>query len=273
MPSLSVEFLKASSQERFPPLPIESTSKQFKLCVIPEIGIPIMSLTNAYVIEPAAQPILNVAGDERVFPVNEIFCVGRNYADHAIEMGGDPNREPPFFFMKPGFAILGDGGVMEYPAFSNDVHHEVELVVALGQGGTDVSEEEATSLIFGYGVGIDMTRRDLQSLAKEKSQPWEAGKTFRHSAPCSNIVPIAQTGELTEGAIWLEINGERRQTGNINQMIWKVPEIIARLSSLFTLAPGDLIYTGTPAGVGPVQKGDAIVANIEAVGRLNVSCL
>ncbi len=225
----------------------------------------------AYVIESAAQATLGVRGTDHVFPVNTIYCVGRNYADHAIEMGGDPDREPPFFFIKPAYALLENGGEMEYPAFSEDVHHEVEMVVALKAGGRDVSVEDAMQLVYGYAVGIDMTRRDLQSEAKDKSRPWEAGKSFRHAAPCSEIVPIEATGEINAGNIFLDINGERKQAGDVNQMIWKVPEVISRLSSMFVLNPGDLIFTGTPAGVGPVHRGDQVVAHIDEVGELRIS--
>ena len=229
-----------------------------------------------YVFPPHTLPSLAVNGTRARFPVNEIYCVGRNYADHAIEMGSDPDREPPFFFMKAGFSLLEDGGHMDWPGFSEDVHHEVELVVALGpvegRGSENpaVAMQDAMSLVYGYAVGIDMTRRDLQAEAKDKARPWEAGKTFLHAAPCSDIRPIASSGEVNAGEIYLEVNGERRQSGDINQMIWKVPEIISRLSALFVLAPGDLIYTGTPAGVGPVAPGDRIDAAIAGVGHLSV---
>ena len=224
----------------------------------------------SFVIKPAAQVVLPVNGSSALFPVGQIYCVGRNYADHAIEMGHDPDREAPFFFMKPGYAVLQDGEQMQYPALSTDVHHEVELVVALAKGGQHVSVSDAMALVFGYAVGIDMTRRDLQAQAKEKSRPWEAGKTFKHAAPCSAISPLASTGEMNDGLIRLSINGDDRQRGDINQMIWKVPEVISRLSELFLLQAGDLIYTGTPAGVGPVRPGDDIEAQIDKLGRLNI---
>jgi fumarylpyruvate hydrolase len=208
------------------------------------------------VFERPAGPTIAVAGSDRRFPVGSIYCVGRNYADHAVEMGGDPDREPPFFFVKPPFAILADNAPMTYPKFTSDLHHEVELVVAMGEEG-----------IFGYAVGIDMTRRDLQGEAKEKSRPWEAGKTFAHAAPCGAIQP--ESSVLNEAGIQLSINGEVRQSGNVNQMIWKIPEIIERLSELFVLAPGDLIYTGTPAGVGPVEVGDAIEASVGGLPALS----
>jgi len=227
-----------------------------------------MEKTVTYVFKPRDVVSVPVAGSAARFPVNNIYCVGRNYADHAIEMGGDPNREAPFFFMKPAFAVLSDGAEMKYPSHSNDVHHEVELVVALQRGGTNISVEEALSLVYGFGVGVDMTRRDLQGEAKEKSRPWEAGKTFQHAAPCSALRKLSEVGQLNEASITLRINGETRQAGDINQMIWKVPEIISRLSELFVLQPGDMIYTGTPAGVGPVRRGDAINAHIDRLPEL-----
>lgn len=224
----------------------------------------------SFVIEPAARVVLPVNGSRDVFPVGQIYCVGRNYAEHALEMGHDPDREAPFFFMKPAYAVLQNGGQMQYPALSSDVHHEVELVVALARGGSNVSVRDAMQWVFGYAVGIDMTRRDLQAQAKEKSRPWEAGKTFKHAAPCSAITPLAVTGEMNDGLVRLSINGDERQRGDINQMIWKVPEVISRLSELFLLQAGDLIYTGTPAGVGPIRPGDDIEAQIDKVGSLNI---
>ena len=224
----------------------------------------------SYVIESPKTTELAVKGGG-IFPVHQIYCVGRNYADHAVEMGGDPDKEPPFFFMKPAYAVLSSGSEMEYPPLSSDVHHEVELVVALARGGRDVSVEDAMSLVYGYGVGIDMTRRDLQAEAKEKSRPWEAGKVFLHAAPCSEIVPIEESGEINDAAISLSINGEIRQDGNVNQLIWKVPEVISRLSTLFSLRSGDLIFTGTPAGVGPISRGDDIRASLAGVGELEIT--
>ena len=222
-----------------------------------------------YVIEPTPRVSIPVTHGGGLFPVNKIYCVGRNYAEHAIEMGADPDRELPFFFMKPGYAVLTGGVDMIYPNHSKDVHHEVELVVALAKGGSDISVADAMTLVFGYGVGVDMTRRDLQGEAKEDRRPWEAGKTFRHAAPCSDLVPIAESNEINSGAISLSINGQVRQSGDINQMIWKVPEVISRLSELFFLQPGDLIFTGTPAGVGPVHRGDLINASIVDVISLS----
>ena len=222
----------------------------------------------SWVIEPSDQPSLPVQGTGDRFAVGNIFCVGRNYSEHAVEMGGDPDREPPFFFIKPNFSLLEPGQDMVYPDHSIDVHYEVEMVVALGQGGRRVPVETAMQLVYGFGVGIDMTRRDLQAAAKDKRRPWEAGKSFVHAAPCSVITPIQQTGVIDAAAISLEINDEVRQSGDINQMIWKIPEIISRLSELFVLCAGDLIYTGTPAGVGSIEIGDKLQANISGLPRL-----
>jgi fumarylpyruvate hydrolase len=204
-----------------------------------------------FVFPPPAVPTLAVVGDDRLFPVHRIYCVGRNFADHAIEMGHDPNREPPFFFQKNPDTLVPSGTDFPYPAASSDVHHEIELVVALHTGGTDIPVETAMAHVFGYAVGLDMTRRDLQGEAKKLGRPWETGKAFEASAPCSPLVPAADVADVTRGAIWLKVNGELRQSGDLNQMIWKLPEMIATLSRLFTLQPGDLIFAGTPAGVGP----------------------
>ncbi|XOV90332.1 MAG: fumarylacetoacetate hydrolase family protein [Pseudomonadota bacterium] len=223
-----------------------------------------------FIFEPARQVTLPVTGTDARFPVNNIYCVGRNYADHAIEMGHDPNREAPFFFLKPSYCVLPSGGEMVYPAHSEDVHHEVELVVALKSGDQDIAVQAAMNHVFGYGVGIDMTRRDLQAEAKSLGRPWEAGKVFLHAAPCSDLTAIEQTGPLEHGEISLSINDQEKQSGNLSQMIWKVPEIISRLSSLFSLAPGDLIFTGTPAGVGPVARGDSILAKVAGLTELRI---
>jgi fumarylpyruvate hydrolase len=223
-----------------------------------------------YVIDPPSVPTLPVDGDERRFPVRRIYCVGRNYAAHAREMGHDPDREPPFFFTKPADALVPDGARIPYPLATRDLHHEVELVVALGKGGADVSAAQAQDCIFGYAVGIDLTRRDLQGEAKKLARPWDVGKAFDQSAPCSALVPARAIGHPAKGRIRLAVNGSSRQDGDLAQMIWTTPEVIAHLSRLFTLAPGDLIFTGTPAGVGPVERGDVLEGEVEGVGRLRV---
>ena len=218
---------------------------------------------------PAPTPaVLPLRGVDAVFPVHRIYCVGRNYAAHTIEMGGDPDRDPPFFFQKNPDNLVTGGGDFPYPARSKDVHHEIELVVALHQGGRDIPLDRALDCVWGYAVGLDMTRRDLQGECKKLGRPWEIGKAFDHSAPCGDLVPAAETGHPAQGAIWLEVNGDRRQTGDLDHMIWKVPEMIAYLSGLFTLAPGDLIFSGTPSGVGPVARGDRLHGHIEGVGDL-----
>jgi len=224
-----------------------------------------------FVFAPAPQPTLPVAGSDLLFPIHRIYCVGRNYAEHAIEMGHDPNREPPFFFQKNPDTIVLPGQPFPYPPASSDVHHEIEMVVAIGKGGKDIPLERALEHVYGYAVGLDMTRRDLQGEAKKLGRPWEVGKAFEASAPCSAIVPAADIGHPDHGAVWLDINGERRQTGDLNQLIWKVPEMIAYLSGLFTLAAGDLIYSGTPAGVGAVKRGDRLVGGVDGVGVIDVT--
>lgn len=222
-----------------------------------------------FAIAPAPPVALRVRGSSALFPANRIFCIGRNYADHALEMGHDPTREPPFFFCKHARDIVTDGR-FPYPRQSRDVHHEVELLVALGSGGVSIREEEALSHVWGYGVGLDMTCRDLQAAAKKLGRPWEVGKSFAGAAPCSALVPATEIGHPERGAIGLSVNGTVRQRGDLGQMIWKLPEIIATLSQYFTLDAGDLILTGTPAGVGPVARGDQLHAEIEGVGSLDL---
>ena len=219
-------------------------------------------MSTQYVIEPVVLPSLPVAGDTRRFAVNRIYCVGRNYADHAREMGHDPDREPPFFFMKPASAIVTDGADMQYPSLSSDVHHEIEMVVAIGKGGANIAANKALEHVYGYGVGLDMTRRDLQGEAKKMGRPWDTGKAFDQSAPCSALVPVAECGYPSQGSIRLMVNGEVRQEGDLNQLIWNVPDTIAYLSTLFTLQAGDLIFSGTPAGVGPIKKGDVLEGEV-----------
>lgn len=224
------------------------------------------SQTATLVIPAPPQPSLPVHGTASRFPLRRVYCVGRNYAAHAVEMGHDPDKEPPFFFQKNPDNLLSDGKDFPYPPMTNDLHHEIELVVALSGGGKDISADQALDLVYGYAVGLDMTRRDIQAALKKAARPWEAGKAFEHSAPCSEIVPASKIGHPVQGAIWLKVNGETRQSGDLNQMIWKTAEIIAELSKLFELAPGDLIMTGTPAGVGPVRRGDVMQAHIDGVG-------
>ena len=223
-----------------------------------------------YAIDFPGVPVLAVAQSNKSFPVGRIYCVGRNYAEHAREMGHDPDREPPFFFMKPADAIVQNGTTIPFPQATTDLHHEIELVVAIGKGGADIPEARALDHVFGYAVGLDMTRRDLQGKAKEMGRPWEVGKAFEQSAPCSALVPASKIGHPTQGAVWLDVNGERKQTGDLNQMIWKVPEMISYLSGLFRLAPGDIIMSGTPAGVGAVKRGDVLKGHVDGVGDVEV---
>jgi fumarylpyruvate hydrolase len=224
----------------------------------------------SYVVPPPPVVAVPVMGTQALFPVHRIYCVGRNYAAHAIEMGHDPDREAPFFFEKnPDTLVLG-GDDFPYPPRSTNVHHEIELVVAISRGGSDIPVERALDHVFGYAVGLDMTRRDLQDECKKAGRPWEIAKAFEHSAPMSDIVPASRIGHPDRGAIRLRVNGDKRQEGDLNQMIWKVPEMIAYLSGLFALQPGDLIMSGTPSGVGPVVRSDLLEGEVEGVGRLQV---
>ncbi len=224
-----------------------------------------------FVFAPPPQPAVAVRGTSALFPARRVYCVGRNYAAHAVEMGHDPNREPPFFFMKTPDALLPDGGAFPYPTETSDVHHEIEMVVALSGGGRNVAEEDALSLVFGYAVGIDFTRRDLQAEAKKLQRPWEVGKAFDAAAPCGTIARASEIGHPVKGAVTLDVNGARRQEGNLDQLIWTVPEMISILSRLFELQPGDLIFSGTPAGVGPVVRGDRLEGAVEGVGSLVIT--
>lgn len=229
----------------------------------------IQDAASNYVIKPPAIATLPVAGSDRLFPVHRVYCVGRNYAAHAVEMGHDPDKEPPFFFQKNP-DNLDTSGQFPYPPASSDVHHEIEMMVALKSGGRDIPLERALDCVYGYGVALDMTRRDLQGKAKEMGRPWEVGKAFEASAPCSALVPAERIGHPAQGAVWLDVNGERKQTGDLNQMIWKVPEMISYLSGLFTLMPGDVILSGTPAGVGAVKRGDVLRGHVEGIGEIEV---
>jgi fumarylpyruvate hydrolase len=225
----------------------------------------------SYAIEFAGPVTLPVAESNQAFPVGRIYCVGRNYAEHAREMGHDPDREPPFFFMKPADAVVPSGTTIPYPQMTKDLHHEIEMVVAIGKGGADIPVENALDHVFGYGVGLDMTRRDLQGEAKKMGRPWEMGKAFDNSAPCTALKTAGMVGHPNKGAIWLRINGEVRQKGDLAEMIWNVPETIAYLSRLITLRAGDLIMSGTPAGVGPVKPGDKLEGHVDGVGDLVVT--
>ena len=220
---------------------------------------------------PVAQPVLlPVEGSADFFPVRRVYCVGRNYADHAIEMGHDPSREPPFFFQKNPDNLLPAGKPFPYPPLSEDVHYEAECVIFLKEGGENIPVEKALDCIYGYAIGIDFTRRDLQAEAKKLGRPWEIAKAFEHSAPVSPIVPASRIGHPAAGRVWLEVNGVRKQDGDLNQMIWKVPEIIAELSKLFVLAPGDVIMTGTPAGVAAITRGDSISCGVDGISTLSL---
>jgi fumarylpyruvate hydrolase len=225
---------------------------------------------------PHAIAELPVTGSPAAFPVRRVYCVGRNYAGHAREMGSDPTREPPFFFCKPGDADAvvavpaGRAVEIDYPPATRELHHEVELVVAIGRTAKDVAPAAAAASIFGYAVGLDLTRRDLQAQMKAQSRPWEIGKAFDQSAPVGTLRRAADAGTLTEAAIRLEVDGQLRQQGRLDQMIWSVDEIIANLSTLFTLQPGDLIFTGTPEGVGPVERGQTLVGRIDGLEPLQV---
>lgn len=222
---------------------------------------------------PVAEPATAVGAGRR-FPVRRIYCVGRNYEAHAREMGHDPDREPPFFFSKPADAVLnvapGATGEFPYPGLSGNVHYEMELVVAIGQGGKDIPAERALEHVYGYALGLDMTRRDLQAEAKKLGRPWETAKGFDHSAPIGPIHPVAQVGHVDRGAIWLSVNGVEKQRSDVSQLIWSTPETIAYLSTLFELRPGDLVFTGTPEGVGPIVKGDLMTGGVDGLGEFSV---
>ncbi|MBS0366689.1 MAG: fumarylacetoacetate hydrolase family protein [Proteobacteria bacterium] len=221
-----------------------------------------------FAVPPPPIPSVPVAGGGR-FPVHRIYCIGRNYAAHAREMGMDPGREPPFFFMKPADAVVDSGADVPYPPMTANLHHEIELVVAIARGGSSISEADALGHVLGYGVGIDLTRRDLQSQAREAGRPWDVAKGFDHSAPCTAIHPQARA--VDRGAIWLKVNGQERQRSDISQMIWSVPEQIAVLSRYFMLQAGDLIFTGTPEGVGPLARGDRVAGGVEGLDEIQLS--
>jgi fumarylpyruvate hydrolase len=225
-----------------------------------------------YVIPKPAQPSLPVWGTNAHFPVRRIYCIGRNYADHAIEMGHNPNKEPPFFFQKNS-ENADSSGEFPYPSQTNDVHFEIELVVALHSGGADINEADAMKHVFGYAIGLDMTRRDLQGNMKKMGRPWEIGKAFERSAPMGLLMPAAKIGHLNTGTISLAVNEEVCQDGDLSQMIWKVPEQIAYLSRFYDIAAGDLIMSGTPAGVGSIVKGDVIKCHIDGLDPLTINVI
>jgi fumarylpyruvate hydrolase len=228
----------------------------------------------SHVFTPDPLPCVPVAGSSDDFPVRRIYCVGRNYAAHAREMGSDPTREPPFFFCKPGDAVVpvasGAIGDHPYPSETANYHHEIELVAAIGKAGSNISAADATAHVWGYAVGLDMTRRDLQTALKDKGRPWELGKSFDHSAPIGPLHPVSQIGHPATGRIWLTVNGQLKQQGDLADLIWSVPETIAHLSKYFELRPGDLIFTGTPEGVGPVLRGDIVAGGIDGIGELTI---
>jgi fumarylpyruvate hydrolase len=223
-----------------------------------------------YVISQPKQPAIAVAGTSKMFPVRRIWCVGRNYIEHIREMGQD-ERAPPFFFAKPADALVPDGGTVPYPSLTKDMHHEVELVVALKSGGRSIPVDKANDCIYGYAVGIDLTRRDLQIASRDVKRPWEVGKAFDHSAPCGALKPASEIGHPAKGKITLKVNGKVRQDGDLDQMIWNVPETINKLSEMVELAAGDIIMTGTPSGVAATVAGDKIECEVEKVGKLTVT--
>jgi fumarylpyruvate hydrolase len=217
---------------------------------------------------PPLVPAVAINGHPELFPIHRIYCVGRNYAAHAREMGANPEREPPFFFAKPANAIVPNHACIPYPPRTNNLHHEIELVVAIGQAGRDIPAARALDHVYGYAVGNDLTRRDLQSDAKDHGRPWDTSKGFDRSAVISAITPAAQSGHPSSGRIWLKVNGQVRQQADLSELIWSVPEIVAELSTFFELQPGDLIYTGTPAGVAALEKGDRIEGGIDGLDEL-----
>ncbi|WP_026354632.1 fumarylacetoacetate hydrolase family protein [Massilia niastensis] len=222
-----------------------------------------------FVFPPAPQASGAVAGSEARFPIRRVFCVGRNYEAHAREMGNDPDREPPFFFMKPADAVVAASGTVPYPPLTDDLHHEVEMVVAIGTGGANLSAHQALEHVWGYAVGVDLTRRDLQAVAKKMGRPWDWAKGFDASAPCGPIVPVGVTGHPRAGSVSLTVNGDPRQQGDLEELIWPVADVIAYISQSVALAPGDLIFTGTPAGVGALQPGDRVGATVSGVGSIS----
>jgi len=227
----------------------------------------------SYLFTPSALPVLPIIGRDERFPVRRIYCVGRNYAAHALEMGGNPEREPPFFFSKPADALVQNGSIIAYPPATDNFHFEMELVIAINGTAKNLSVSEAVKLIFGYASGIDLTRRDLQSAAKEKGRPWDCAKGFDFSAPCSAIAEAKSVPHIENSRLWLNVNGQNKQQALISDMIWNPPEIVAHLSKMFELKAGDLIYTGTPAGVGPLQPGDHVNGGIEGLPEITIDII
>jgi fumarylpyruvate hydrolase len=223
-----------------------------------------------YTLSPPPVDSVAVSGTHARFPVRRIFCVGRNYAAHAREMGRDPDREPPFFFLKPRDAVVDSGATVPYPPQTSNFQHEIELVVAVGKGGRDIDAKYALAHVWGYAVGIDLTRRDLQFAARDQGRPWDWGKAFDRSAPCSAIRSVADVGHPEAGRIWLAVNGATKQEADIGELIWRVPEVIASISNSMELRPGDLIFTGTPAGVGPLVPGDEVRGGIDGIGEITL---
>ena len=217
-----------------------------------------------------AVPSIAVAASADRFPVHRIYCVGRNFAEHTRELGLDPDREPPFFFTKPADAAVPSGSDVPYPPATQNLHYEMELVAAIGKAGVGIPSSDANGYIWGYGAGIDLTRRDLQVASRKMGRPWDTGKGFDHSAPIGELRPASEIGHPDTGRIWLDVNGERRQEADISQLIWNVAEVIEHLSGLYRLQPGDLVYTGTPAGVGSVDRGDLIEGGVEGVGTVTI---
>jgi len=228
-------------------------------------------MTDSYVFPPPARPSVAIAGSARRFPLRRIFCVALNYAEHAREMGKTPGAEPPFFFSKPPDAVVEDGATIPFPSLTGNLHHEIELVAALHSGGQDIPPERALDRVYGYAAGIDLTRRDLQTAARNSGKPWDFSKGFDNSAPVGAIRPAAAIGHPARGRIALSVNGALRQQGDLSDMIWSLPQIIAEISRYVALAPGDLIFTGTPSGVGAMQPGDTAEGEIEGVGSVRVA--
>jgi len=223
-----------------------------------------------FVIPPAPTPSVAVAGSDARFPIRRVFCVGRNYAAHAREMGNDPDREPPFFFCKPADAVVPASGVVPYPSATKDMHHEVEMVVAIGRGGINITPENALDFVWGYGIGLDLTRRDLQAEAKKLMRPWDFAKGFDASAPCSELHPVSEVGHPDSARIHLEVNGVVKQDGTLSELIWSVADVISQISHFVALAPGDLIFSGTPAGVGPLLPGDKVLGVLDGVATFSL---